>query len=186
MSRYHVVVILLLFGLTNEALSFDDKRQGFILGIGLGPGVTTYTPIFSGSTTEDSESRFALTTDFKIGHAPSDYLQIYWNSKVSWFELERQDVLIVNGFGGAGFTYLFQQQSPSPFISGGLGISAWSAPSRASARVGTGFGFFLGVGHEFATIWNVEGDLIWGDPGPATGLRGSTLTFKVTFNLLAY
>lgn len=185
MSRNHVVVVLLLLGLANEALTFDNKREGFILGIGLGPGVTTYTPIFIGST-EDSESKFALITDFKIGHAPSDYVQIYWNSKVSWFELERRDVLILNGFGGAGLTYLFQQQSPSPFISGGFGISSWVAPSRSSARVGTGFGFFLGVGYEFATIWNVEGDLMWGDPGPATGLRGSTLTFKVTINLLAY
>ena len=40
----------------------------------------------SGGETSDRENRFGLQTDFKIGGAPSDQLQIYYTNKVSWYK----------------------------------------------------------------------------------------------------
>lgn len=131
-------------------------------------------------------------SDFRIGYAPSNLLQIFWMSKVSWFKLENslgEDVIIANGFGGVGVTYSFNPTGPSPFITGGLGFSTWALPFEQGAETMTGLGVVAGVGYEFARHWSVEFDLMRGQPNTKeSGLELTTnaLSFKLTLNVLAY
>ncbi len=202
MNRKAIILALtlsLIFGMTKGGLAFDGNRKGFIIGIGIGPGYTTFNQTlkssFSGNTftrTSERENKLTFMSDFKIGYAPSNFLQIYWMSKVSWFKLKNSledDVTIANGFGGIGVTYSFNSDGPSPFLSGGLGFSTWALPFEQGAETMTGLGVVAGVGYEFARHWSFEFDLMWGQPNTTeSGLELTTnaLSFKFTLNVLAY
>lgn len=181
------------------AFAWDGKRKGFVLGIGAGGGLAANKPYStaSGENVEsERESKFALMTDFKIGYAPSNQVAILWLSKVAWFgyNLEYQgDVLqsytIANGFGGVGVAYYFEPEGPSPYLTGGLGFSTYSAPFEENIDGLSGSGFALGAGYEFSKHWSVEGNLTWGSPneedqGDERGVK--TLAVRVTVNVLGY
>ncbi len=187
-------VLGFLFSSPNDCFAFDGQRRGFILGIGLGGGYSTFTQTNSRtfntgtqSFTSARENKIAIISDFKIGYAPSNLVEIYWSSKVSWFGFE--DVTIANSFGGLGITYHFNPQAPAPFINGGLGFSSWAAPFESGAESLRGTGFFAGGGYEFSPHWRLEGNLFWGKPDtdfPGVNISTSSFTFKVTLNVLAF
>ena len=193
------LTLSLIFGMTTVGSAFDGNRKGFIIGIGGGPGYTTFNETFkssfSGNTftmTSDRQNKLTFMSDFRIGYAPSNLLQIYWMSKVSWFKLKsspEEDVIIANGFGGVGVTYSFNPTGPSPFITGGLGFSTWALPFEQGTETMTGLGVVAGVGYEFASHWSFEFDLMWGQPDTKEGgaeLTINTLSLKFTLNVLAY
>jgi hypothetical protein len=153
-SMWAFVAFILLWVATS-AHAFNGERKGFILGFGLGPGFTSYTEKITEeyggvkqSIERDRKSKLGLVTDFKIGYAPSNFLEIYWFSKVSWFGHKFvqsydfydyyyeyvyhyeyvEDWMVANGVAGIGGTYYFRPTAPSWFLSGGLGYSAWSVP----------------------------------------------------------
>lgn len=196
---FTILIIFILLFLTVTVSAFDGKRKGFILGGGIGPGFTSFTqelsfwdPFFGYTKIKsDRENKAALMTDFKIGYAPTDFWEIYYTSKVSWFGLESVsgDVTIANGLGALGATYYFKPEAPSLFVAGGIGISTWSAPFESGSDTWIGFGLFAGAGYEFARHFNVELDLLWGKPGDSEfGIDVSTnaLSVRVTVNALAY
>lgn len=193
-----LVVLVVLFLIVN-ANAFDGKRKGFILGGGIGPGYTTFTQELAGydpylgyvTIKSDRVNKVGIMTDFKIGYAPTDYYEIYYASKVSWFGMESGagNVTIANGLGSLGATYYFKPVAPSPFIAGGIGLSTWSAPFESSTETWVGFGLFAGVGYEFIRHLNAELDLIWGKPGKTvSGIKVNSNAFsvKLTVNALAY
>jgi len=189
------MVLALLLCVTTVGWAFDGERQGFILGVGVGAGLTSYTQTISDggfSVTGDRENPFGIMSDFKIGYAPSDVIEIYWMSKVSWFSLENalgDDVTIANGIGGLGVTYFFQSTAPSAFVSGGIGFSSWTAPFEEGAEAWYGIGVSAGAGYEFSPHWYLEGNVCWGKPSTEEyGVDFSTnsLSFKVTLNVIGY
>jgi len=207
------LMVILILGHVSCACAFDGQRKGFILGFGLGPGLISFTetysiPMMGYSVTYDRENKFAVMTDFKIGHGFTNKVQVYWMSKVSWFGFE--DETIVNGVGGLGITYFFQPMAPSTYVLGGLGFSIWSAPweefgvyKPEKQSSGFGFGLAVGVGQEFSRHWSIEGNLAWGKPteskwwgyyDPNNDSEGiyeikqsyNALSFRLTLNVLAY
>lgn len=177
------------------ASAFDGNRKGFILGGGLGLGLTSFTQTveFLGtSTTSDRENKFAVMTDFKIGYGATEQVLVYYTNKVSWFSLENvygDNVIIVNGVGGVGMTYFFQPVTPSPYIMGGLGLSTWNAPFEEGSEGWYGFGLAVGAGYEFSRHYSVEVNLTWGEPGKEEGVvkaSSNALSLMVTINALAY
>jgi len=199
-----LIVLITLFLIVN-AYAFDGKRKGFFLGGGLGPGFTslketiTYSGLFDGESSESSEweSKFGLVTNFKIGYAPSDIVEIHYTSKVSWFAskiywwgLESKDVTMASGLSALGVTYYFKPEAPCYFITGGIGFSTLSLPFESHSEIKIGGGLFAGAGYEFARHFNVELDLIWGKPSDLAlfGIGSSTnvLSVALTVNALAY
>lgn len=185
-----LVGLIILFVSTNT-YAWDGQRQGFILGFGIGPGFTSFTQkiaIFE----SDRETKGAIMTDFKIGYAPHNFLEIYYTSKVSWFGLENvygNNVTIANGLGAAGVSYFFRPEAPSPFISGGLGFSTWATPFEEGTETWSGLGIFVGGGYEFARHWRVEGYLSWGKPTHkkfGVEMSSNALSFMCTINVLGY
>jgi len=189
-----VLVVALLCSAT-AACAFDGQRQGFILGVGAGAGLTSYTQTLSYgglSETSDRENAFGVMTDFKIGYAPSDAMEIYWMSKVSWFGMENSlgdNVTIANGVAGLGITYFLQPSAPSAFLTGGIGFSSWAAPFEEDVDPWYGLGVSAGAGYEFAPHWYIEGDVCWGSPSTEeSGLEVSAnaVSAKLTLNVIAY
>ncbi len=191
------LIACLTLCLATGASAFDGNRKGFILGGGLGLGLTSFTQtleytIMDTSTTSDRENKFAVMTDFKIGFGATEQVLVYYTNKVSWFSIEnvyKDNVTIANGLGGVGVAYYFKPTGPSPYISGGLGLSTWMLPFESDADTWTGFGLVVGGGYEFSPHYSIEGNLVWGEPGKEEGgLKASSnaLSLTVTIKALAY
>lgn len=190
------LVCILVLGIASNASAWDKERRGFILGIGMGPGYSSYTDTRDSSGQEifsANESKFAFLSDFKIGYAPNNKLMVYWLSKVAWFgkndsTTDYQDNTIASGVGGLGISYFLKPQAPSLFVTAGAGFSAWSIPFEGTDPW-TGIGFAWGLGYEFSTNWNVEANVVLGKPKDEVGnikSSASVFSFGLAFNVIGY
>ncbi len=74
-ARAIIVAVVCIFISTN-LLAFDGQRAGFILGGGIGAGFLSNKTSFGSFSNTESETVFL--TNFKIGYAPSNTLEIYY------------------------------------------------------------------------------------------------------------
>jgi len=191
-----IVVVVLVAAMSVSVYAFDGQRKGFILGGGIGFGMTSFTQTVEGygqSVTSDRENKGAFMTDFKIGWAPTEQIEIYYDSKVSFLGMTNalgSDVTVANGEGGIGMSYSLNMAAPTFFFTGGLGLATWSLPFEDNAPdTWVGFGLYGGVGYEFAKHYSAEFDIVYGNPSDSEfGIDASTsaLTLKLTINALAY
>jgi hypothetical protein len=188
-TKLFIIVILLL--VIANLTAFDGNRKGFLLGFGAGGGNVSFKQTIVGNSediTSDTESEIGFVTDFKIGFAPNNNLEIYYSSKVAWFSLKNvntDDVTISDGLGALSLSYFFtkgQTWRPSPFISGGFGFSAWNAPFEEGSVAWTGSGFFVGGGYEFSKHFRIGLDLFKNNP--SHNEMGYTFTTNSTVIML--
>lgn len=176
-----VLAAVLIAAAATPALGFDGSKKGFILGFGLGMGVTSFKQTASVYGYDDLESaretKGGLATDFRIGAGLSEQVMIYYTSRVSWFSIENiygNSVTIANGIGLACVSYYLQPANRGAYLLGILGIASWNAPFEEDSDGLTGLGFGGGVGYEFAPHWSVEGVL--GVGSPSETISGVELT----------
>ena len=165
-----------------SVFALDGTRKGFVIGIGVGPGMTSYT-----IGNSDRESKFALASDFKIGAGISEKLLVYYVSRVSWFshDLPTETVTAANGIGLVGSSYYFKTDVPSFYVLGSVGLSSWSYPFESTSDTWTGLGVSVGAGYEFAKHYAAEATVNWGNPG-SDNVDVDALSFMVTVGVLAY
>lgn len=192
--RSAVIAMLLcsVASIPTDSFAFDGQKKGFILGLGIGPGMDSFTQdITSDFIDVESarETKPALITDFKIGYAPNNQLLVYYVSKVAWFGLTNafdESVTITNGNGGIGVSYFLNSKN---FIAGGLGLSTWNTPFESGSKASTGLGIFVGGGREMSKNWTVEGGIGWGNPKYSEDdvkLTTKAVSLMVSFNHLWY
>lgn len=79
-KKYFILFFVgfVLFLVNTNAHAFDGQRKGFLLGIGLGPGFTSFTQEvavsifgFHESVKSDRENKAGVISDLKIGYAPN-------------------------------------------------------------------------------------------------------------------
>jgi opacity protein-like surface antigen len=189
------VTAVLVVAFAVGANAFDGQKKGFILGGGLGFGMTSFTQSFEGggiSITSDRENKGAFGTDFRIGWGVNERTAVYYTGKISWFGIDNgygESVTIADGIHGLGVTHSFRAWVPTWFVTGGLALATWSAPFETNSGTWNGFGFYVGTGYEFSKHYGVEFDVVYGNPGDSEGgFEASTnsTSFKATFNALAY
>ncbi|MDD5530630.1 MAG: hypothetical protein PHX21_11485 [bacterium] len=187
------IFLFVLLSITTIVYGWDGKRNGFILGGGLGGGSIIYKQtlenIYSGAKIEsETETSLGFQTNFQIGFAPSENLEIYWSSKQSWFGLTNiygDEVLIMTGVAGLGASYFFSNNAPSPFVSGVLGYSSWSTSDEALL----GVGMCIGGGYEFYSHFSIDGDIVWGLPSDTQNgvkLTTNVIGLRLTVNVCGY
>lgn len=191
-----LLVLAFVVALAMPAMGFDGQRKGFILGGGLGFGMTSFSQTleYGGlKSTSDTENKGAFITNFKIGFASDEQIEFYYASKVTWFGITNvydENVTVANGLNAFGMTYNLKPAFPTYFITGGIALATWDLPFEDPAPdTWTGFGLYVGGGYEFAKHYSVELDLLYGNPGDSqAGLRisSSALSFALTINALAY
>ncbi|MHB9031217.1 MAG: hypothetical protein ACYC9O_20815, partial [Candidatus Latescibacterota bacterium] len=172
MKKFLIFGILacMFLGFAGSSRAWDGERRGFILGFGLGSGLTSYvqTVETGGVSLEgDRENVVPIASNFLIGYAPTNQWQIFYTNKASWFGFENvldEDITIAHGVGGIGVARYFAEYSPSFFLSGSVGLSTWDAPFEEDFETWTGFGVSLGWGYEFASHFQVENSFSWGRP----------------------
>ena len=177
--RSAVLAAAIIMLLSTGAAAFDGHRSGFILGFGLGPGLTV----------EGGDNNLHLfNTDFRIGGG-SQQMQYYWSAKVSWvpFETYSESVTETFGLGGFGISYYFQPAAPSWYTTASIGVASISFPLEDNAPdPDFGFGLSAGMGYEFSPHFSVEGNLVCGSINYYRDYYRAIWSFKVTFNVLAY
>jgi hypothetical protein len=157
MKRFCLVLMAILI-FQGPVFGFDGQRKGFILGggIGIDIGHSKFHRTLTGHDFErDRETKqFGLggATDFKIGYAPSNQLEIVYRNKASIVPMESVPVFILNS---VNVNFYFKEQGPSPLISVGLGLAVNIYPFVRGSITRTGFGFHIGAGHEISKHWAV-------------------------------
>lgn len=174
----------------SSLVAWDGHRQGFLLGFGAGLGNVTYEQEIEGhggSITSDKENNIGFVTDFKIGYAPNNKLELYYTNQVVWFSMENaldDDVIIADGVGAIGVSYFMAPQLstaawyPSFFLSAGFGLSSWGTPMEEDTDTWDGTGYFVGVGYEFTKHYRVSLNYFANDPS----IKENGYTFTTTSN----
>jgi len=169
-------VLFLLFLLTSaQLLAFDNQRKGFILGAGFGTG------FLSNKFARMTLNKFAIATNFIVGYAPTNNLEIYYLNTVSWWGDD--NVTLVTGLTGIGVTKYFNPEGIGFYISGGVGLSVHYAPFEVG-KASYGLGVLGGIGYDLSRHWGLQGDVIYIDI--KDGFIIKSLGFRVTLNVLAY
>jgi hypothetical protein len=193
-------VTVIVFAISINVFAFDGQRKGFILGGGIGFGMTSHTEKYKydGTSQEfDSESKGALMTNFKIGFAPSEQVEIYYTQLSSLFKTSEayvREVTILNAIGGIGVTYSLNPSAPTVLFNGGLGLAMWALPFEDNPpEVWSGLGLWGGVGYEFSRHYSAQLDLAYGNPKKSQSTwyaseewSTSALSVRLTINALAY
>lgn len=192
MKKYFLLSCLSVFLLAStNAFAFDGERKGFILGIGGGGGSLSNKGTLSGGgfSASGTVTEFAILTDFKIGYAPSNTLEIYYISKTAWWSDSTVDATLLLGLSGVGVSKYLGTSGTGLFVSGGVGVTQLAAPFEQNVDSSTGFGFFGGAGYEFSKHWSVEAGILYSDMSEqAFGLTVDLSSFGVrgTINVLAF
>lgn len=153
----------------------QKRRKGFILNLGLGAAGVSSS--YEGPVS-NRRTKAAVGTDFKIGHAATDQILIYYSNDAAFYnetDFYGDDQLVAVGLSGVGVTYFLQPSVPSFYVDGTIGIAARNLLSYEDATVdGTGgWGVAVGGGYEFARHFMLDADLILGRLDG--GLNTSTL-----------
>jgi hypothetical protein len=152
MSRH---IILVGFALCLSLTTANDaaaQRSGFIIGFGLGPGVTT----------GDVDTEIGLATEFKIGAKVGQSAQVYYVGRMNFYSGDFID-FFGSGLQGLGVTYELPS-APGFSLSGTIGTSTWLAFDDGTVEAENGFGLGGGFGYEFADLWMFNVVATWGQP----------------------
>jgi opacity protein-like surface antigen len=177
-----LATVCMLLSAYSNLYSFDGERNGFILGGGIGAGYLSNSTSYNSNTNTDNRGVFL--THFKIGYAPSNTLEIYYLSKVSWWG--ESDITFTLGLSAIAATFYLDKSTETGWsISGGIGLSSLSAPFETDLKSSNGFGVFGGGGYEFANHWTVELDLLYSAISES-GADLNSFGVQLTVNVLAF
>lgn len=124
-----------------------------------------------------------MLTNFKIGYAPSNTLEIYCRSNISWWgESDIEHTLELLALGGK--LYLSNTSGTGWSVLGGIGYSGLSEPFEKPFGATNGFGLFIGGGYEFTRHWNIEMDLLYSKI--TEGVVVNSFRISLAVNFLAY
>ena len=196
MKKYFIMMCVFIFALTStKVFAFDGQRKGFIVGGGLGGGFLSNK--FSLGPSSNTASQGVILTEFKIGYAPSNTLEIYYINKGSWWrETFFEGSFFEDGgtallaLSAVGVTKYLGTSGTGLFVTGGLGPAIFDSPSKLDVHPSIGFGLFGGVGYEFSKHWSVQADVLYlniseadiSDPDSDLDSFG----FRVSLNFLAF
>ena len=182
------------------------RRKGFIFGLGVGVGQTSFTKPFAeyywrrdyeSEWSTERQTRSALVTELKIGHGFSDQFLLYYTSRISWLPLQHfaKDTTVANGTAGVGLM-LFPFRRIGLYFVGNIGLATlvtWQPPLTLESARQTGVSFSGGIGYELLSHWSIDFTVNAGsarmtnvdDPSEIV-FRDEILTFSVNLNMLAY
>ncbi|MFA6903756.1 MAG: hypothetical protein WC236_11815 [Gallionellaceae bacterium] len=143
-----VLAATLMSGTT--AFAFDDNREGFILGLGLGIHSLKNDYSLNGASYL-TESKSGLATSFKIGAGITNQFALYFVRNASWFNTTyaSREVHAVAGISGIGATYFLEPAAPSVYVLGAVGGGDYAIPLESTFTTRTGGAVMLGGGYEF-------------------------------------
>ena len=129
---------------------FDDNKQGFMIGVGLGATYVS-TDLNSKFGGDFNEKEFGVATSFKLGYGLSDQVSVYYTNQVDWYKFAGESTVV--GLTGIGTDYYFDNNSP--FYSTAM-IGFGTISDIKDNSTSRGFAYELGFGYDIAEHISVE------------------------------
>lgn len=168
MARWGVAIAAVIVLSSNAAA--DDKRQGIVIGGGVGPGVASLS-----FPDADRQNYIGVATDITLGYGLSSQLLVYAMSRIVWFDLDGQ--LTFSETAGLGVSYFLSDSAPSLFVAAGVGAAVFVQPGSDTDNQ-IGIGGLVGIGYEFKRHWLVEVDVAYNKPDD---FSSTTIMTKLNF-----
>lgn len=162
--------------------AFDEKREGFILGLGAGFSAVN-TNVEVGSHEYD-ESSMGLATSLKIGYGFTNQFSLYYVRNASWFgyDNDSEDDNYASGIMGVGASYYIEENSPM-YVMAAIGIGDWTNVSENAGE--TGSAFMLGGGYEVYPHVQIEATYLVANV-EEDSIKLDTAAFQLTVNYQWY
>lgn len=164
-------LLFLSFALASDGYGFDGKREGFLLGIGVGPSIThtRVTEAYGDDSWQlKSDNRFSISLLFDVGYAPSDRIALSWCNSAWFFNARVANDLTRNfavGFSGPTVKYYFSPQVKSWYVTAGLGMSFHTDVFNLNgSHFDEGFGAIIGFGRELSKHYSISSQFLMGQP----------------------
>ncbi len=133
--------------LASNANAFDDNKEGFMLGLGIG-----VSSIKTSITGEDSRDT-GFATSFKLGYGLSEQLSIYLSSQGDNYKYDGKGKSVNTSLFGIGMDYYFEKNSPY-YVTAMLGQGTVIELKKSKDQ--TGYGFLVGAGYELSEHISLE------------------------------
>ena len=149
------------------------QRSGFIIGVGLGPGV-----IFG-----DAPTKLGLASDFHIGGVINS-LELFYVNKVIFTSDDDVDA-IVTGVNGVGVAYPL---NPDFAVTGAIGVGVLRAIDSGPTESFTGLGLLAGGRYKLneSGRWMLNFDISMANPGDDFGESLTIWGFQATINVMSH
>ncbi len=192
-NKILATILILVFHFSN---GLSQKQNGLIFGFGLGGGINIVNYEKHDYSYYDEEistellAKPGLSTNLKIGYAPTERFYVYWNSRTNWFKEPvtyeySEDDVYASGVGGIGFTYFPFKNALNFYTTFQVGYSNFvnfSNPTRNNLDSA----FSLGCGYEVFPRINTELNIGYGasDKSDYSGYLKNPLHINLTINYL--
>jgi opacity protein-like surface antigen len=135
--------------LRNTANAFDDNKEGFILGLGIGASSikTTYTRGDSRDT--------GFATSLKLGYGFNRQTIMYLGAIGDAYKYDDKGKTVNTALTGIGLDYYINQNSPF-YITAMVGVG--SVSELKNTKIQTGYGFLVGAGYEISEHITLQAD----------------------------
>ena len=186
MTQRQVRLILMFLGVCFAfAPPAQAQRSGFIIGVGLGPGYSSY----SAPGALDRVSKAGLAIDFHIGGVIGDSFELFFVEKLNAFGSDVTTIdLTGSGFAGIGFAYPL---NPDFSITGGLGLGVWIQSTTIGTVTVTntemeGIGLMGGGRYQLSESgrWMLNFDIMYGEARDITDWNAWGL--QATINVVSH
>jgi len=158
-KRIRLLAILLLSTFTFPCWAFDNNRDGFAVGLGVGAQSTTVDMSATDGQVFTDEYGGAAAS-FRIGLGFTSQFLYFFAVEMSMYEatdgIDGELVSYMSSMGGVVASYYFSPKSPSAYVTGGVGWGNLSIESASFSDADDGSSFMFGGGYEFMNHQSVE------------------------------
>ena len=165
--------------------AWDGKRQGFLLGIGLGNGSAKET--YPGPTDDVNLKLAGLAMDFKIGFAPTSQEAVIFSIKNIRGKYKGGGLSTSKNYNvqlrSLSFIAWHRERTPSIYVTGGIGSIFSSNFREPKKSYRNRIGLHFGIGFEFVRHGSIEFSSM---PRAPVDFDGTIRMYMVTVNVLGY
>ena len=186
-------LLALLLTLPLAAYAFDGRREGFLFGLGFGPGYQSIEQewLIGGELSQHKDSDSTFGTALQFGYGLTDHLVLGWvldlgsdtddETKLLGTEVKKGNTRFeIDGFSA---TYFFKKRAPSPFVEAIIGTARWDDGGN---NVLNGLGLASSIGYEVRKHWMVKGTIGWGTPSAEATIGDQAIKAEVTGLVIAF
>ena len=148
MKKIIMPTIATLLLMTN-ANAFDDNKEGFMLGLGVGASSVKTT--FTGGNSRDT----GFATSIKLGYGLNEQLAAYVAAEGDLYKYNDEGDRVNTAMTGIGLDYYINQDSPF-YVTGMVGFASVNKLKKSKDQ--TGYGFLVGAGYEITDHITLQAD----------------------------
>jgi hypothetical protein len=137
MKKLFALLVLLS---SHSVMALDDRREGFMVDLGIGLSNIEFSSEGYGYSDSDSDSGYAAS--IKVGYGLSDEFQLYYVRNATWTEFDGE--IFVDGISGVGTNVFLSEMV---FVSAAIGIGDFGQ-ATGETDYDQGSAYMVGLGIE--------------------------------------